>query len=130
MTLAVGIDLVDVGDVRSALSEHGSRYLGRIYTPREVAESTTGSAVDPRRLAARFAAKEAVMKTLAPAPGDAVPWAQIGVHQPAAAAPWVQLTGAAQALARRRGIEELALSISSERERAAAVAVARGREPQ
>ena len=40
----------------------GSRYLARVYTEREIADCRTASGIDPRRLAARFAAKEAVLK--------------------------------------------------------------------
>ena len=44
----VGIDLVDIDDVRESLRTHGDRYLRRIYTEREI-EDSRGR---PERLAA------------------------------------------------------------------------------
>ncbi len=127
MTIRVGIDLVDRQEVRDALDTHGARYLERVYTEGEVADcrTTDGRAadgVDDGRLAERFAAKEAVFKTLRP--GDrAIPWRAIEVCRGAAGRAELRLTGAAAKLAAGAGLAELALSISHERRFGAAVVV-------
>ena len=65
MALRVGIDLVDVAAVADSLrGAHRDHYLHRVYTEREVATAAGPSRVEPERLAARFAAKEATMKAL------------------------------------------------------------------
>ena len=68
--MGVGIDMVDVAEVTSALERHGRHYLDRVYAPAEQAETASMS---PRRmreyLAGRFAAKEAVLKALRPPAG-------------------------------------------------------------
>ena len=56
--------MVSVDQVRDSVAAHGERYLKRIYTPREIWDSSTQAIVDPARLAARFAAKEATFKVL------------------------------------------------------------------
>ena len=119
MTLRVGIDLVDVARVREAIAAHGERYLARIYTDAERADCRD----DPERLAARFAAKEAALKVLRP-DVDAVPWRTIEVRRSPTG--WVELslTGQAAELARRAGLQELALSLTHEGDRASAVVVA------
>ncbi len=120
MTVRVGIDLVDIQDVRDALDLHGARYLERIYTEREVADCQAIEGVDHRRLAARFAAKEATFKVLRP--GErAIPWRAIEVRRDAAGRAELSLTGNAARLAADAGLGELALSISHERRFAAAV---------
>ena len=63
-TIRTGTDLAAVEDVVDAVAAHGERYLDRVFTVRERAD--TGD--DPERLAARFAGKEAVVKLLRPAP--------------------------------------------------------------
>lgn len=56
----VGTDVVAVDEVRESIARFGERYLQRTYTPGERRDCRD----DPARLAARFAAKEALIKTL------------------------------------------------------------------
>ena len=67
MAVRVGIDLVSVQAVQDSLRAHPQAYLARVYTDREVTDCRTADGVDPERLAARFAAKEATLKVLRPA---------------------------------------------------------------
>jgi holo-[acyl-carrier protein] synthase len=117
--LRVGIDLVKVATITAALAEHGDRYLERVYTPSE----RTQCQGNPLRLAARFAAKEATMKVLAPKSDDPLPWTSIEVIRRTDSAPELQLHGPAAKLAKEAGITALALSFSHEDEYAAAVVV-------
>jgi holo-[acyl-carrier protein] synthase len=110
--LRVGIDLVEVDEVRESLRTHGDRYLRRIYTEREVAESR----MRPERLAERFAVKEATLKVLRNG-DEPVPWRAIEV-----AGATLRLSGQAAELAADL---ELAMSSSHEGPVAAAVVVAR-----
>lgn len=124
MTLRIGTDLVAVASVRDALATHGDRYLERVYTQAEVADCTTVDGhVDAERLAARFAAKEAVMKVLRPN-DDVLPWRTIEVVKHAGGWVGIALKGAAAQLAAAVGVHELALSLSHESGFASAVAVA------
>jgi len=120
----VGIDLASTDAVEEAIRVHSWRYLGRVYTSGELDEcSTPDGGHDARRLAARFAAKEAVLKVLR-AGDEAVPWRTIGVRTDRAGRPRIELTGAAEALAGRRGIESLDVSLTHAAGLAAAVVVA------
>ncbi|HEX2016532.1 MAG TPA: holo-ACP synthase [Solirubrobacteraceae bacterium] len=123
MPVRVGIDLVSVQGVRDALEGHGQRYLERVYTPAERQSCGGREGVDPQRLAARFAAKEATLKVLRPG-SVGVPWREIEVNR--APEGWVSLalSGAAAGLARQAGITDLALSLSHEGDLALAVVVA------
>jgi holo-[acyl-carrier protein] synthase len=125
----VGIDIVEVRDVREALQAHGDRYLRRVFSRDEV-DDCRGHDEDPapERLAARFAAKEAVIKVLRPH-GQAVPWRTIHlVRRPGG---WVdvELTGQAARLAEEAGLDELCLSLTHEREVAAATVLASFQNP-
>lgn len=57
---AHGIDIIEIARVRKVLDRHGERFLRRVYTDDEV-RHCRGRVPE---LAARFAAKEAVMKAL------------------------------------------------------------------
>lgn len=123
MALRTGIDLVSVDTVRESISEHGEHYLRRVYSEREVRDCTTSAGLDPERLAARFAAKEATLKVLRP--GDVgVPWFAIEVQRQPDGSVGLELAGAAAELAAEAGITELALSITHEGGFASAVVVA------
>jgi holo-[acyl-carrier protein] synthase len=124
MALRVGIDLVSVESVREAMVAHGDRYLARVYTPGELEDCMGRAGVDPERLAARFAAKEAVFKVLQV--GDqAVAWLDVETrtHHPSGSVKLI-LSGSAADIAARAGITDLSLSFTHERGCAAAVVIA------
>jgi holo-[acyl-carrier protein] synthase len=128
LALKVGVDLVSVAAVADSVRVHAERYLRRVYTSRELCDCVTSSgAPDVRRLAARFAAKEAILKVLREG-DEAIPWHEIGVRSDRFGRPSVELAGGAAALARRRGIDALDVSLTHEGQFAAAVAVAQMRE--
>ena len=62
MTVIVGCDLVDVADIEESIDRFGDRYLTRVFTDAELAHCA--GPTRSQRLAARFAAKESVIKTL------------------------------------------------------------------
>jgi holo-[acyl-carrier protein] synthase len=114
--LRVGIDLVRVSRIAESMTAFGERFVRRVFTPAEAAYATT-----PERLAARFAAKEAVKKALEL---DGVAWRDIEVARRASGACDVILHGAARAAAEAIGARELALSMSHEGDYATAMVVA------
>jgi holo-[acyl-carrier protein] synthase len=123
MALRVGIDLVAVQTVRDAVSEHGERYLKRIYTDAEVRECRTPRGLIPERLAARFAAKEATIKVLRPR-DEPIPWQSIElVRHPSG---WVELelSGRAATSAAEQRLGDFAVSVSHEAGFATAVVIA------
>jgi holo-[acyl-carrier protein] synthase len=123
MGVRVGIDLVSVESVAASISAHGERYLKRVYTERELRDCAGPQGVDPERLAARFAAKEAVLKALRP--GEVgVPLNAIEIRRTPEGWVEVGLIGAAADVAAHVGIEGFALSITHERGLAAAIVMA------
>jgi holo-[acyl-carrier protein] synthase len=119
MAISVGIDLVEIDEVLESLRLHGERYLNRVYT--EAEQRDCGR--DPRRLAARFAAKEATMKALGIA-DDAVSWRSIEVTHTENGRPSIRLTGAAAVIGQKRGTLTLDLSLTHQRSSAMAVVLA------
>jgi holo-[acyl-carrier protein] synthase len=120
-----GIDITDVATVRGALEEFGSRYVHRIYTADEVAYCQDALSIEQtaERFAARFAAKEAVIKVLRPA-ATRPPWTSIEVVRHADGWCEVALSGTAARMAKDAGINELSISLSHEGGVAVATAVA------
>jgi holo-[acyl-carrier protein] synthase len=121
--VAVGIDLTLVPDVRDSLATFGTRYLNRVFTPREYADAC--SSADPApHLAARFAAKEATIKALK-VEGAQPEWTSMEVwRHPMGWCDEMRLTGSAARLAASRGVDRLFVSLSHEGDAAVAVVVA------
>ncbi|GAC1318291.1 MAG: holo-ACP synthase [Thermoleophilaceae bacterium] len=123
MAIRVGIDLVSVALVRDSLRDHAERYLERVYTDLEVSDCRSTAGIDPARLAARFAAKEAALKVLRP-DAHAVPWLAIELRRDPAGWPLLELSGAAADLAADEGIVDLAVSLTHEGAYASAMVIA------
>ena len=113
MVPAVGIDLIEIDRLERAL-ERRPRLADRLFTEGELVYARA-RARPGRHLAARFAAKEAVIKAL----GQGVPLREIEVI--AGEPPRVQLHGRASQVA---GDSEIAISLTHSADSAAAVAIA------
>ena len=105
-TLGVGIDVVDVPRFEIVLGRR-PRIVDRLFTEGEQRDAR-GKA---ERLAARFAAKEAVMKSMGVGAGS-VPWKSIEVKRAPSGAPSVVVHGAAAELAAKRGVDEFHISLT------------------
>jgi holo-[acyl-carrier protein] synthase len=126
--LRIGIDLVSVASIEESIREHASSYLQRVFTDAELSDCTASDGTpDARRLAARFAVKEAALKVLRER-DEPIPWREIGVRSDPHGRPSLELAGAAQASARRQGFDSLDVSLTHEGPFAAAVVVAHGEE--
>jgi holo-[acyl-carrier protein] synthase len=115
---AVGIDMVDVEEVRQSLRAHGERYLERVYTDAERGDC----AGSPRRLAQCFAVKEATMKALGCR--ERLPWHSITLGRDDGGRPAVVLSGPAAERARERDLQQLAVSFGGAGAQAIAVVLA------
>jgi holo-[acyl-carrier protein] synthase len=112
MTPGVGIDLIEIERVERALQRR-PRLAARLFTEGELAYARD-RARPGRHLAARFAAKEAVIKAL----GQPLPPREIEVV--GGRPPTLRLHGRAAEVA---ADSEIAISLTHSRETAAAVAV-------
>ncbi len=117
-TTATGVDIIEIERVEAAIARFGDRFLGRVYTPLEVA-FCRGRVSE---LAARFAAKEAVMKTLGTG-ARGVAWREIEILPNHRGKPLVYLHGNAAARAERIALSAVDISMSHSREYAVAFVV-------
>ena len=117
----VGIDLVPFGRVRDLVRPGNEPMLARVLSAEEIRLSHTDAGPDIPGIAGRLAAKEAVFK-LFHAPGQTVPWRGIEILTADGGWPVVRLGGQAAALARRAGIDHIAVSVTHDDPCAVAVA--------
>lgn len=117
--LTVGVDIVEIHRIHAVVERWGERFLHRIYTGQELAYCRGRVP----QLAARFAAKEAVMKALGTGT-QGVGWKEIEVWKEPTGAPAVRLHGRAAERARALGLHHFAISISHSGDYAVAFVVA------
>src|SRR5262249_60663441 len=103
----VGVDMIETDRVRAVLAKHPERFLSRVFTPEEVA-FCRGRVPE---LAARFAAKEAVMKALGTG-ARSVGWREIEVLPDRRGKPLVYLYGGAAERAAIIGLHDIDISLS------------------
>ncbi|MBZ0112809.1 MAG: holo-ACP synthase [Thermoanaerobaculia bacterium] len=121
MIVGMGIDLVDLTRIREILDRHSDRFTDRICRPGEV--KACHGAARVQHVGGLFAAKEAVMKALGTGWDAGVSFRQIEIRRDSNGAPSVVLHDRAAEIAAELGVARIHLSITHEREQAAAVAV-------
>jgi len=110
MIVGLGTDLVGVERIRGIYQRQGQRFLDKVYTGDE--QSYCLSARDPaERLAARWAAKEAVMKALGTGWAKGVDFTHISVIS-TDGPPRLSLSHRAAEIASARLVERWHLSLS------------------
>jgi holo-[acyl-carrier protein] synthase len=122
MSISTGIDVVDVDRIGRLLSA-GPAPASALFTPRELAYSA-GRRRRTEHLAARFAAKEAVLKAIGTGLGPRMRWTEIEIVNDVFGRPHVSLAGTVAAAARRKGLDEIAISMAHSHGVAVAHAVA------
>ncbi len=115
---SIGIDIIEIGRIEEAVRRWGLRFLQRVYTEAELRLCHN----KPSSLAARFAAKEAVMKTLGTGV-NGVSWREIEILSDSRGKPLVCLCGKAHERAKELGLSNLFVSLSDSREYAVAFVV-------
>ena len=115
----LGVDLVEVGRIRRACDRWGERFLRRVFTAGERAYCMRK--VHPEQsLAARFAAKEAVLKAIGTGLSGGIRWTDVEVTKDRSGKPGVRL---GERITRRFGDRRVLLTISHTKELAIAQAI-------
>ncbi len=110
--LAHGIDLVEIARIQRLLDEHGDRFLERVYCRSEQEYAMSGGVRCAERLAARFAAKEAVLKALGTGLRSGMSWTEIEVRIQPLGAPTIALHGRVAEVSVALGIRHWLISLS------------------
>jgi holo-[acyl-carrier protein] synthase len=115
---AIGIDIIEIARLKKAIAQRGEDFLKRIYTDSEIKFYRWKFP----SLAARFAAKEAVIKALGK-PTAGARLKEIEILADDKGKPLVNLYGEAQSQAKALGLAKFAVSLSHSKEYAIAIAI-------
>lgn len=108
--IRIGVDLVGVDRIARLVTDHEGA-LDELFTEREQAHWRK-KRQRYQHLAGRFAAKEAVLKAFGTGLRQRMRWTDVEIISGTGGRPEVRLHGEVAEQARRRGLEDLDLSIS------------------
>src|SRR5512147_2469421 len=111
MIVSVGVDLIEVERIQRALEDPqiGTRFRTRVFTEKEIQYCEKRQRGRYESYAARFAAKEAVMKALGRGWGAKVRWLDIEVARERSGKPEIVLHDKTAQFAAALGIRRWAL---------------------
>ncbi len=97
MIIGVGIDIIEIERIKKSVDKLGSKFLDKIYTELEKQYSLS-KANKYQHLAARFAAKEAIIKALSSIYNEGFRWKDIEIFNEPSGMPKVKLSGKLESL--------------------------------
>ena len=121
MKLRSGIDIIEISRLDEVNPAIRLRFIQRVYTASEIAQARDRTDA----LTGLFAAKEAVSKALGTGIGR-VHWQDIEILHLSSGQPVVKLHNQAKILAEQLGLHTWSVSISHDRDKVVAMAVAAG----
>lgn len=126
MIVGVGTDIIEIARFKAAMTRQGERLLERVFTPAE-RRYCEGKMNRVAHYAARFAAKEAVLKALGTGWSGGIRWTDVEVVHRHVGKVDVRLAGAAAKRSKALEAAGVHLSISHSDKYATAVAVIESR---
>lgn len=121
-TAGVGVDMLEISRMERVMGRRPN-FVRRVFTEEERAYCDN-TAHPAEHYAARFAAREAVVKALGTGFAEGVSVRDISVGRDESGRPRALLTGRAAEVAKEKGVREIALSISHTHDVAVANAIA------
>lgn len=122
MILGTGVDIVEVLRMREAIDKWGDSFLGKIFTPREIKYSNSRR-FSSQHFAARFAAKEAVVKAFGAPRKYPLKWTDIEVLNDEDGKPLIEFHDDALALKKKKKVNDVIVSMSHSKNYAIANAI-------
>jgi len=123
MILGTGLDIIEIARIQNSLDKYSGKFEERIFTPGEIAYCRSKANPFPH-FAGRFAAKEAVLKSLGFGMGAGIRWKDIEVLNRESGQPELRLTGRGRELADSLKVRRIHISISHDQTHAVAQAIA------
>jgi len=120
--VSIGIDIIEVARIREVL-QRTPRFAARVFTAAERAYCDSRGAVAAEHYAARFAAKEAMLKALGTGWRGGIGWQDVEVGSRDSGAPYLILHGVVKDLFNSSGATVAHLSLSHTSEHAIAQVV-------
>ena len=125
--LVIVADITECLRIARLIERHGELFINRVYTAEEV-RYCQSRRQSTQHFAARWAAKQAVLKALGIGALQGMAWTDIEIRKASAGRPAVAVRGAIKDIVERLGVAEVLVSMAHCRTHATAYALAVGRD--
>jgi holo-[acyl-carrier protein] synthase len=123
--VGIGTDIVECLRIGRLIEQHGELFLGKVFTAREIRYCQERKrAIE--HFAGRWAAKEAILKSLGTGWAKGISWTDVEVRNDFSGQPRVMLCGGAKDITQSLRVADIMISISHCRAYATAYALAIG----
>ena len=123
MIFGTGIDIIEVDRIKNSIQKYSDRFKKKIFTQKEI--DYCHSQADPaKHFAARFTAKEAVLKCFGTGMTGGILWKDIEVDKLNSGQPVLNLYGNGKKLFHQLNLKHIHISITHDKTYAAAHAIA------
>lgn len=119
MIFGIGVDLIDVASFDKELELNGRDFIERLFTPAEIGYCET-KRYKAQNYAARFAAKEALLKALGTGLRNGFRWLEIETSRDDLGRPHLHFSGKVRQFIEEKKIINVQVSLSHTREMAVA----------
>ena len=110
MIHGIGTDIIEIVSIQKSM-EQSKRFAQRVFTENE-REYCEGKPNKYQHYAARFAAKEAMMKALKTGWGNGIQWKQIEIQNQPGGAPTIATYGKTKEQLDKMGVTNIGVSLS------------------
>lgn len=122
MIIGTGVDIVEIGRIKKAAGKWKDKFLNRVFTPNELKYAHSKKFLY-QHLAARFAAKEAILKAFGDSSINNMEWKEIEIVNNKDGKPIAHLAGEAKQAMLRRRVSGIIISLSHTKNYAVANAI-------
>ena len=118
MKIEAGTDIVEISRIKESIEKYGNKFLEKVYTPNEVKYCEAKNINKYESYAGRFAAKEAIFKSISHNLDKEISWKDIEIINESNGKPLAKINLEVDKL------EAISISISHSKENAIAYAIA------
>jgi len=123
MIHGTGVDIIQISRIQKSLEKYAQRFEERVFTRREI--DYCRSRPEPfKHFAARFAAKEAVLKSLGTGMAEGITWKDLEILTLESGQPALNITGRCREICESLNLKGIHISMSHDNLYAVAQAVA------
>ncbi len=123
MIHGTGVDIIEISRIKHSMQKYCGKFEERVFTTKEI--DYCRSKADPsKHFAARFAAKEAVLKSLGTGMAQGIAWKDMEILNRESGQPVLHLTGRGRHIFDALNLKDIHISITHDKSYALAQAIA------
>ena len=123
MIHGTGVDIIKISRIKHSIQKYSGKFEERVFTAKEI--DYCRSKADPsKHFAARFAAKEAVLKSLGTGMAQGITWKDMEILNRESGQPVLNLTGRGRHIFDALNLKDIHISITHDKSYALAQAIA------